>query len=186
MTRLQQMNDPLLHLSVVFEHKNGKVRIYVDYRELNKCNTKDAYPLPRPDEVQDNLKVSTVFSTLDLRSGYWQLPLHANNQLKTAFCLGPWFGLFQFQRMPFELSRAPPSSFQKMMNIICGVLSFVTTYLHDLVHSKSINKHVEHLEILFQLMHNTGLTFCGSKARLACLCYLPGSHLFRNWYVSIS
>ena len=53
--RLQQMNDQLLHLSVVFEcKKNGKVRIYVDYRELNKRTTKDAYQLPRSDKMQDS------------------------------------------------------------------------------------------------------------------------------------
>ena len=68
--------------------------------------------------------------------------------------------------MPFGLSGAP-SSFQRLMNTICGNLSFVTTYLDDLVvHSKSIHEHVEHLEILFQHMHNAGLTFCGSKCQI--------------------
>ena len=53
------------------------------------------YPLLRPDEVQDKLAGSTVFSTLDLRNGYWQLPVHQEDQLKTAFCPAPGLGLFQ-------------------------------------------------------------------------------------------
>ena len=85
----------ILDLGLHPHKKNGRVRICVDYRKL-KCTTKDAYPLPRPDEVQDRLKGSTVFSTLDLRSGYWQLPVHADDRPKTAFCLGPGFSLFQF------------------------------------------------------------------------------------------
>ena len=119
---------------------------------------KDAYPLHRPDEVQDHLKGSTIFSTLDLRSGYWQLPVHADYQPKTGFFPGPGFGLFQFRRMPFVLSGAPLS--QRLMNTICGDLFFVTIYLDDLlVHFNSVHEHVEHLEILFQCMHNAGLTF---------------------------
>ena len=89
-------SSPWMVPAVFVRKNNGEVRICVDHRELNKRTTKDAYPLPRPDEVQDRLKSSTVFSTLDLRSGYWQLPVHADDQPKTAFCPGPGFGLFQF------------------------------------------------------------------------------------------
>ena len=66
---------------------------------------KDAYPLPRPDEVQDQLAGSTVFS--GLQSGYCQLPVHLEDQPKTAFSPGPGMGLFQFRRLPFGLSGAP-------------------------------------------------------------------------------
>ena len=163
----------------VFVHKkNGEVRLCVDYRELNKRTVKDANPLPRPDEVQDRLMGSTVFSTLDIRSGYWQLPVHVDDQPKTAFCPGPGFGLFQFRRMPFRLSGAP-SSFQRLMNTICGDVSFVTTYLDDfLVHSKNIHEHVEYLEILFQRMHNAGLTFHGSKCQVGLHSVTYLGHIF--------
>ena len=76
----------------------------VDYRELNKKTIKDAYPLPLPDEVQDKLAGSTIFSTLDLQSGYWQVPVSPSDQEKTTFCPGPGMGLFQFRRMPFGLT----------------------------------------------------------------------------------
>ena len=81
------------------------------YHELNKKTVKDAYPLPLPDEVQDRLAGSTIFSTLDLQSGYWQLPVAPEDYAKTAFYPGQGMGLFKFCRMSFGLTGAP-SSFQ--------------------------------------------------------------------------
>ena len=69
----------------------------VDYRELNKRTVKDAYPLPRPDEVQDRLMGFTIFSTLDLRSGYWQLPVHVDDQPKQHFALDQNLGYSNFE-----------------------------------------------------------------------------------------
>ena len=97
--------------AVFVRKKSGEIRLCVDYWELSKKTVKDAYPLPRPDEVQDQSLGSTIFSTLDLKSGYWQLPVHVDDQSKTAFFPGAGFALFQFRRMPFGLSGAP-SSFQ--------------------------------------------------------------------------
>ena len=65
----------------------------IDYRELNKRTTKDSYPLPLPDEVQDRLSGSTVFSILDLHSGYWQLPVNSVDREKTDFSQGQVWGL---------------------------------------------------------------------------------------------
>ena len=67
-------------------------RTCIDYRELNKRTVKDAYPLPLPDEIQDRLAGSNIFSKLDLQSGYWQLPVQEDH-LKIAFCPGPGMGL---------------------------------------------------------------------------------------------
>ena len=67
--------------------------------------------MPRPDEVQYRLMGSTTFSTFDLKSGYWQLPVHPDDQPKTAFCPGAVFGLFEFCRMPFGFCSAPTSFF---------------------------------------------------------------------------
>ena len=102
---------------------------------MNKQTTKDAYPLPLPDEVQDHLAGSAIFSTLDLQSGYWQMPVHDTDIPKTAFCPGPGMGLFQFTRMQFGFTGAP-TSFQRLLNKIIYNLPFVTTYIDDiLVHS---------------------------------------------------
>ena len=97
---------------VFIRKKSGEICLCVDYRELNKKTTKDAYPLPLPDEVQDHLARSATFSMLDLQCGYWQMPVHSDDRAKTAFCPGPaGMGLYQFTRMPFGLTGAP-SSFQ--------------------------------------------------------------------------
>ena len=106
---------------------------------------RDAYPLPLPDEVQDCLAGSTVFTTLDLLSGYWQLPLAPEDQAKTAFCPGPGMGLYQFHRMPFGRTGAP-GSFQRLMDSVLRDLPFTTKYIDDvLVFPQTEEQHVYHL-----------------------------------------
>ena len=113
----------------------------MEYRELNKKTTKDAYPLPLPDEVQDCLAGLTIFSSLDLQCGFWQIPVHPDDQAKTAFCPGPGMGLYQFTRMPFGLTGAP-SSFQRLMDKLFCDMPFVTTYIDDvLIHSATEKLH---------------------------------------------
>ena len=163
---IEESSSPWMAPAVYTRKKNGDIQLCVDYRELNKRTVKDAYPLPRPDEVQDQLAGSTIFSTLDLQSGYWQLPVHPEDQTKTAFSPGPGMGLFQFRRMPFWLSGAP-ASFQRLMDKVCRGLPFTTTYLDDvLVHSATVEDHKEHLRVLFQRMSSAGLTLRGKKCHI--------------------
>ena len=77
--------SPWMAPAVFVPKKSGKLRICVYYRELNNCTTKDSYPLPLPDEVQNRLAGSIIFSNLDLHSGYWKLPVHTVDREKTAF-----------------------------------------------------------------------------------------------------
>ena len=86
---ITESSSPWMAPMVFVKKKTGGVRLCVDYRELNKQTHKDAYPLPQPDEVQDRLAGSRVFFTLDLHSGYWQLPINRNDKYKTAFSPGP-------------------------------------------------------------------------------------------------
>ena len=158
--------------------KTGEIRLCVNYRELNKRTVKDAYPLPRPDEVQDQLAGSKVFSTLDLQCGYWQLPVHTADHDKTAFSPGPGMGLFQFRRMPFGLSGAP-ASFQWLMDKICRGLPFTTTYLDDvLVQSASMQEHTEHLHLVFERLSSAGLTLRGRKCRIGMAKVTYLGHVF--------
>lgn len=163
---IEECSSPWLAPAVFVRKKTGDIRICVDYRELNKRTVKDAYPLPRPDEVQDRLAGSVIFSTLDLQSGYWQLPVNSSDRAKTAFSPGPGLGLFQFRRMPFGLSGAP-ASFQRLMDTILRDLPFVTTYLDDvLIHSASIEEHERHLKIVFDRLQSAGLTLRGGKCNI--------------------
>jgi len=153
--------------AVFVPKKSGQLRICIDYKELNKHTTKDSYPLPLPDEVQDRL-AGIIFSTLDLRSGYWQLPVNPTDREKTAFCLGPGMGLFEFCRIPFGLTVAP-SSFQCLMDQTLQGLPFVTIYLDDiLVHSNSEETHAKHLREVFQHIKDAGLTLTlrGAKCHI--------------------
>ena len=94
---IEESSSPWMAPAVYVRKKDGSIRLCVDYRALNKQTVKDAYPLPLPDEVQDHLAGSTIYSTLDLQSGYWQIPVHLTDYEKTAFCPGPGLDLFQFR-----------------------------------------------------------------------------------------
>ena len=129
-------------------------------------NKKRCLPLPLPDEVQDRLAKSTVFSTLDLQSGYWHLPLNQTGKEKTAFCPGPGMGLYQFCRMPFGLT-GDPSSFQRLMDTALRGLLFVLIYLYDiLIHSPTLEQHKEHLRAVLECLSKAGLTLRGSKCHI--------------------
>ena len=163
---IEESSSPWMAPAVYVKKKTGEIRLCVDYRALNKQTTKDAYPLPLPDEVQDRLCGCTIFSTLDLRSGYWQVPIAPSDVEKTAFCPGPGLGLFHFKRMPFGLTGAP-GSFQRLMDKVLRGLNFVTTYLDDvLVHSKTKDEHIKHLNVVFSRLKNAGLTLRGSKCHI--------------------
>ena len=90
---------------VLVTKKDGSVRFCVDYRKLNSVTRKDSYPLPRIDDTLDTLSDSRWFSTLDLKSGYWQVAMDSTDKEKTAFSVGE--GLWHFCVMPFGLCNAP-------------------------------------------------------------------------------
>ena len=129
--------------------KDGKLRMCVDYRKLNAVSRLDSYPMPRIDELIDQLGKAKFISTLDLAKGYWQLPVATKDCHKTVFVTP--FGLYQLKMMPFGLSRAP-ATFQKMMDrLIQGCQAFAAAYLDDLViFSNTWEEHLQHLEEMFE------------------------------------
>ena len=155
----------------------GQLQICIDYRELNKHTTKDSYPLPLPDEVQDQLAGSTVFSTLDLHSGYWQLPVNPSDQIRRRLLSAQ--GLYEFCQIPLGLSGAP-SSFQRLMDKTLNDLFFVTIYLDDiLVHSKDEGTtYKEHLEIVFRRLSKAGLSLRGAKCHIGMTTEQYLGHVF--------
>ena len=137
--------------------KNGKLRLCIDYRKLNQQTIKNRYPLPRTDDLLDLLQGAHVFSTLDLASGYYQIPIAAKDRHKTAFRTR--YGLYEFTVMPFGLCNAP-ATFQLMMNELFRphLDDFVTIYLDDIiVFSKTEEEHHGHLCTVFNILQTNGL-----------------------------
>ncbi|XP_041967264.1 uncharacterized protein K02A2.6-like [Alosa sapidissima] len=156
-------SSPYASPIVVVQKKDGAIRLCVDYRQLNARTRKDAYPLPRIEESLDALTGATLFSTLDLASGYNQVPMAERDKEKTAFCTP--FGLFEFNRMPFGLCNAP-STFQRLMERIFGDQSFqsLLLYLDDIViFSSSFHQHVQRLQLVLSRLKEHNLKLKLSK-----------------------
>ena len=143
---------------VLVRKKDGKMRMCIDLRMLNSRTVRDAYALPRVDETLDALSGSTVFTSLDLKWGYWQVPLDAESQPLTAFTVGP-LGFYECTRMPFGLTNAP-ATFQRLMeNTLGGLnLSCCIIYLDDIVvYARTIPEHLERLDEVLTRIGNAGL-----------------------------
>ena len=118
---------------MLVKKKNGELRFCIDLRKLNARTVKDAYSLPRIDETLERLKGSYIFSSLDLKSGYWQVETEEESKQYTAFTLGP-LGFFECNRMPFGTTNAP-ATFQRLMESCLGGLNlnWCIIYLDDVV-----------------------------------------------------
>ena len=124
---------------VLVKKKDRTLRFCIDFRRLNSISKTDAYPMPRVDDLLDQLGQARFISTLDLTKGYWQVPVEKTAQAKTAFRTP--FGLYQFRRMPFGLQGAP-STFQRMMDsLLVGMQDFAAAYLLSISSTKRVILH---------------------------------------------
>ena len=123
MAQVQQMlssnvirpsNSPWASPVVMVRKKDGSLRFCVDFRQLNAATVKDAHPLPRIDDLLDALHGAKWFFTLDLKSGYWQVPISEQDKAKTAFRTSSG-QLFEFNQVPFGLCNAP-ATFSRLMD----------------------------------------------------------------------
>ncbi|GJU92840.1 putative reverse transcriptase domain-containing protein [Tanacetum coccineum] len=137
--------------------KDGSMRMCIDYRELNKLTIKNRYPLPRIDDLFDQLQGACCFSKIDLRSGYHQLRVREEDIPKTAFRTR--YGHFEFTVMPFGLTNAP-AIFMDLMNRVCKPYldKFVIVFIDDiLIYSKSEEEHEVHLKTILDLLQKEKL-----------------------------
>ena len=154
-------NSPWSSPVVMVRKKDGTHRFCVDYRRLNAVTQADQFPIPRIDDLLDQLGKSKYFSTLDLASGYWQIRVHPNSQAKTAFATPS--GLYEFKVMPFGLTNAP-AVFQRLMQRVLMGLNppegpdMVTVYIDDiLVFSRTLSEHLKHLQAVLERLKQAGL-----------------------------
>ncbi|GKD49394.1 putative reverse transcriptase domain-containing protein [Tanacetum coccineum] len=159
-TQLQELSDKGFIRSssspwgapVLFVKKDGYFQMFIDYHELNKLTVKNRYPLPRIDDLFDQLQGSSVYSNIDLRSGYHQLRVRDEDIPKTVFRTR--YGHYEFQVMPFRLTNAPVV-FIDLMNRVCKPYldKFVIVFIDDiLIYSKSEEEHAEHLKLILELL----------------------------------
>ena len=151
-------------------------RMCVDYRKINKLQPEvtkadggkgciSLIPLPKIDELYAKLKGYKVFSSLDLRSGYYHIGLKDSAKPKSAFVLSS-LGKYQFNRVPFGLAQTP-AYFQKLINDVFKGCTFAMGYLDDIIiYSKSEKEHLEHLEEIFTRLKTAGL-----KLKLEKCCF---------------
>jgi hypothetical protein len=137
--------------------KDGSMRLCIDYRELNRVTIKNKYPLPRIDDLFDQLQGAQVFSKIDLRSGYHQLKIKSEDIPKTAFRTR--YGHYEFLVMPFGLTNAPAVFMDLMNRVFHEYLDrFVIVFIDDiLVYSKSLEEHEDHLRIVLQILRDKKL-----------------------------
>jgi transposase InsO family protein len=154
---------------VMVKKKNGELRMAIDYRKLNKITKKTNYPLPRLADVWDAIGEAdaTVFSTIDLKCGFWQMTLDPETKHKSSFVTQN--GQYQWNRLPFGLCNAP-SSFQMLMSTVLKDLLFksVIVYVDDLiVFSPNFEAHLKDLQQVFNKLKSANLTVNPSKCHFA-------------------
>lgn len=142
---------------------NPRWRMVIDYRALNEKTISDAYPLPNITDILDQLGGAKYFSTLDLASGFHQIPMEEKSKHKTAFSTP--FGFFEFNKMPFGLKNAP-ATFQRMMDMVLSGLQGVElfVYMDDIViYASSLEEHAQKLKTLLARLRDAGLTLQPDK-----------------------
>ncbi|KAK8680625.1 hypothetical protein V6N13_109565 [Hibiscus sabdariffa] len=153
--------------SVLFvKKKDGSMRLCIDYRQLNRVTIKNKYPLPRIEDLFDQLRDASVFSKIDLRSSYYQMKVKDADVPKTAFRTR--YGHFEFLVMPFGLTNAPAAFMDLMNRVFKPYLDkFVVIFIDDiLIYSRNKDEHAEHLRIVLQTLRECQLYAKFSKCEL--------------------
>lgn len=164
---IRKSSSPFSSNVVIVRKKDNKLRMCIDYRQLNQRTKKDAYALPRIEEILNALSGNKYFSILDMKSGYHQVELLEEHKERTAFTVGP-LGFYEFNRLPFGLSNSP-ATYQRLMESCLGDLhlNICFIFLDDLIiFSKSYDEHMHRLQLVFDKLRESGLKLSPKKCNL--------------------
>lgn len=155
---IRESNSPYASPVLLVDKSNGQKRLCIDYRQLNKITVKETYPMPIVEELIDRLKGCKYFTSLDLKSGYYQIKIKESSISKTAFITPD--GHYEFLRMPFGLCNGP-AVFQRLMNAVLGKIRFdrVICYMDDLlIATESLEDNIYFLEKVLSILQDNSLT----------------------------
>ena len=157
-------NSPWCNAVVLVRKKDGSLHFCIDFRKLNSLTVKDSHPLPRICETLESLAGAAHYSTFDMNSGFWQVPMDEESKQYTAFTLGS-MGLYECESMPFGLCNAPPT-FQRLMQNCLGELNltYCLIYLDDVIIFSQTEEHLERMRVVFDHLHEHGLKLKPSKS----------------------
>ena len=161
---IQPSQSPWASPIVIVDKKDGGKRYCVDYRKLNQVTVKNSYPLPRIDDILASLEGSKYFTSLDLKSGYWQIAMADQESIdKTAFTC--FLGLYSWNVLPFGLTNAPALFSELMNKVLQGIQhKFAIAYIDDvIIFSKTFEEHLKHIEDVFDRLRKAGLKLKMSK-----------------------
>ena len=161
---IRPSNSPWASAIVLVRKKDGRLRFCINLRRLNNRTIKDAYSLTKIESILDSLIGAQIFSTLDLKAGYWQVEMAEECKAYTAFTCGP-LGFYECDTMPFGATNAP-ATFQRLMHDCLGDLNmnWCIVYLDDInIFSDTKEEHLKRLEAVFQKLAAAGLKLKPSK-----------------------
>ena len=161
---IRPSQSPWCNAVVLVRKKDGGLRFCIDFRRLNSQTKKDAYPLPQMQETMESMVGARFFSTMELKSGFWQVKMAKDSQQYTAFTVGS-MGVYEFLRMLYGLCNAL-ATFQRLMQNCLGELNltYALIYLDDvIVFSRTEEEHLHHLRVVFAHFLEHGLKLKPSK-----------------------
>lgn len=167
---IRESSSPYASPAILVNKPNGEKRLCIDYRALNKITVKEKYPMPITEDLISRLHDAKIFTSLDLKSGYYHVKCSEGSIPKTAFVTPD--GHYEFLRMPFGLCNAP-SVFQRLMDMVLGKLRFerIICFMDDLlIATPTLDENIQQLENVLEILQKNGLTINLDKCHFFKTC----------------